>query len=118
MSKNLYCSQCHLELKMTRKALPKYATIVELVEPHTCLEIPVEFNFNPAEVPIWKLGIDADRPIIPKGFGSVSTADLRDRRFEPKSDVKSTAPESIRSMIDHMVNTNPSKPLTDLPSED
>ena len=120
--KQFYCSQCHKELTVTRRALPKYATIVELVDPHTCLEVPVEFNFKPAEVPTKAKETDKqylDNTFGPKGFGSVSTADLRDRRFEgdAESKTKTSAPGSILSMIDSMANTTPVKPLTDLPSE-
>lgn len=127
--KNLYCSQCHLPLKMYRKAMPKYATIVELVEPHTCLDVPAEFNFKPAEpIKYEDLEHKQDRvkfdqklmDLKPKGFGSVSTADLRDRRFEGDAETKtkSSAPGSILSMIDSMANSTPTKSLTDLPSED
>lgn len=119
--KQFYCSQCHKELTITRKALPKFGVIVELVDPHVCLDVAADFNFAPAEVPV-KINsklMDLDRP---KGFGSVSTADLRDRRFEgdaeTKTKIKTSAPGSILSMIDSMANTNPSKPLTDLPLED
>jgi hypothetical protein len=97
---------------MYRKALPKYASIVELVEPHTCLPQAIDFDLSPSEVPVYTPKAPVDN--LPK-FGMASTSNLRDRRFESDSDIKSVAPESIRSMIDSMANSQPSKPLTDLP---
>lgn len=101
-----------MKLKMYRKALPKYASIVELVESHTCLTEAIEFDLSPSEVTVYAPKTPVDP--LPK-FGMASTSNLRDRRFEPESDIKSIAPDSIRSMIDSMSNSQPSKPLTDMP---
>lgn len=45
--KHLYCAQCGLELFHTPKALPRQGKIINVVEPHSCLDestIPSEID--------------------------------------------------------------------------
>jgi hypothetical protein len=44
--KVVYCSQCGTKLPITRKALPKFSTIIDLIDQHICPEEPVELDFK------------------------------------------------------------------------
>jgi len=117
MSRKFYCSNCGQQLTITRKAIPKAGAIIDVVQFHECS----------AEMKI--LDIDLSHPIVAEpvsgkdGFekslkeikvdrnpGMVSTANLRDRRFE-KDEVKSTAPQSVQDMIGKMIPTTPAHPI-------
>jgi hypothetical protein len=125
----IYCANCGLSLKLIRKALPKYATIVDLVAYHECLEEPVEIDLKavhnePLSVPgkdkfVKKLSdLGSTVTAIP---GGISTEDLRDRRFERGSDeqAKSTAPLAVLDHVKTAVNSAPVHELVENPeSED
>lgn len=53
--KQLFCSECGLQLQIFRKALPKLGRIIDVVEPHKCLEVPRTPDFEPQEIPIFGL---------------------------------------------------------------
>ena len=138
--KNFYCAHCGKHLLVTRKALPKYATIIELVHYHECSAEPLELDINPTEetrvVPIQGKDkfVQSLNKLIPPLTGAslgdihkqtatemlkrssmTSTADLRDRRFDAEEPVKSTAPGTVLSMLKGMQNSIPSRELTSEP---
>jgi|WetSurMetagenome_2_1015567.scaffolds.fasta_scaffold94286_4 hypothetical protein len=47
---NLYCSECGLKLTTSKKAMPKYNCIIDVVSPHICSDEPVEFDKLPNPV--------------------------------------------------------------------
>jgi hypothetical protein len=109
--------------------LPKFATIVDLVVYHECLEEPAEIDLKAvANEPLPIPGKDKFvkklydlNPAPPSSIGSVGTDNLRDRRFEkdPDTQAKSTAPLSILSHIKTSVNSSPAHDLEEPPeSED
>ena len=49
--KYVYCANCGTKLKITRKALPRYGKIIDIVECHECLESPVDLDLKPTDVP-------------------------------------------------------------------
>jgi hypothetical protein len=130
----LFCSNCGLQLKIIRKAIPKFGTIIDLVEVHKCLETPI----NPMEViveaPISKgdrnkfveslnglkpstthpAALKAAQETYPKSRLSsmTGTDDLRDRRFDGK-EIPSTAPSSVLDQIKSMGNSIPANELKD-----
>ena len=120
----LYCSGCGLLLKVTRKALPKYGTILDLVEPHTCLEVPVD----PAsiieapsigEIPKFVSSLNDLKPSPsnnlrePRRSSMLGTDDLRDMRFDQQDKRPSTAPSSVLDQIKQMGNSIPSHEMKD-----
>lgn len=110
MAKFIYCSQCGLKSNVVRKAIAGYGRIIDLVDPHVCLEEPANLDLTPTEVPretgnreFVKNLNGLEKP------GEVSTFDLRDRRVE--TDVKSTAPISV---LDHVKTSGSSHPEGDI----
>ncbi len=51
MAKHYYCAACGKELTVFRKAIPKKAIVLDLVEPHECKpeEIVEDYEFLPEE---------------------------------------------------------------------
>jgi hypothetical protein len=47
----VYCSDCGTKLKVGRKAMPKYNTIIDVIEPHVCPEEMVELDLKPDPLP-------------------------------------------------------------------
>lgn len=109
MSKGfVYCSECGTPLQVTRKALPKYNTILDMIEPHVCSEKPAELNLTPNQVSPFvamqkKKGkfaekLESIQPIPP--FPLPNAEDdltLRDKRG--KDDVRSDIPLGILSHV-------------------
>lgn len=122
-----FCSNCGIQLNYTRKAVPKFGTIINLIDPHKCLEIPVD----PAEVIVFSSFPQESQKFVeslnklkltreeikekPLNSSSISTADLRDRRFE-KEESKSTAPSTVLSQIKQMTGSAPAHDIRE--SED
>jgi hypothetical protein len=123
----LFCANCGLQLRTIRKAVPKYGTILDLVEPHTCLETPVDpttvlieapistedrnkfvESLNGLKPPASPLG-SIDR--APRRPSMTGTDDLRDRRFDGK--VPSIAPSSVLDQIKSMSNSIPAHDIKD-----
>ena len=135
---NLYCANCGLRLPLIRKAIPKLGMIVDLVPYHTCSEGAPTFNpdhlQNIAALPEegkdkFVKSLNELKPLervnpLPfepihttekqaRSLGTVSTLELRDRRFEADDTVKSTAPSNVLSMIKEMMPSEPSTPIED-----
>jgi hypothetical protein len=136
MSRRFYCAECGKVLIVSRKALPKYATIIDVVEVHKCSKEPIEFDLEPVidysqlarkDGKFVKKLNDLNPPAAKGIFGGVSTEDLRDRRFDSgpaltkinKESPKSTAPKSILNIIEQMELTNtPENSINDSESEE
>ena len=133
--KQVYCSNCGTRLNIMRKALPKYATIIDVVEFHKCPPKPVEFDLTPVDIPVFqetkeknkfvsKLNdlspvADFHREVAKAVLGGISTANLRDRRFEVDSEKpKSSAPPSVLELVKGMDNSSPERALVEPESED
>lgn len=123
-----YCSNCGIQLKHTRKAIPKFGTIIDLIEPHKCLEVPVD----PAQVIIQpsltlesqkfveslnklKLTREEIKEKSPRSSSMIDTTNLRDRRFEKEESI-STAPSIILSQIKQLNGSIPAHDIKE--SED
>ena len=123
MSKLFYCANCGTRLHTFRKAMPKYATIIDLVEYHECPDEPVEFDLLPEEVPIYAPKEGKDKfvqnlnSLQPQSMlSAMSSADLRDRRSSEhtKSDVDSTAPPNLLNQMKNLSNTPPAGDIEDI----
>jgi hypothetical protein len=119
--KTLYCSNCGIQLRINRKALPNLGIILDLVEPHTCLEVPID----PSKVIVVAPIIASNQSKFVESLNGLKslpqpqsegrslrpslmtgTDNLRDRRFDGK-EVPSTAPPSILDQIKSMSNSIP-----------
>ena len=112
MSRRFYCAECGKLLTVTRKAPPKYATIIDIVEVHKCSKEPIEFDLQPVDTPFKPVKdkqkfvqkLNDLNSISKSSIGSISTEDLRDRRFEPGPELTKlrtdlSAPQSIANMV-------------------
>lgn len=111
MTKQYFCSKCHLELTVTRKALKEYGRIVELVEPHECSDEVHEIKFDSRPLNTFDTSYKdkIDQNLINLGI------EPGDRRS--LADVKSTAPSSLLDKIKTLSNSIPEHEETE-PSED
>ena len=116
MAKFVYCSNCGTKSIIIRKAIVGYGRIINLVDPHECLEEPIELDLTPTEIPreasdqkfVQKLN-ELERP-------SVSTMDLRDRR--KIEEVKTTAPFSVLEQVKHAVGSSPEGDISKEPANE
>ena len=142
--KVVYCANCGTRLNVLRKALPKYAKIIDIVEYHECPNESVEIDLTPVDIPpfdiqkekgknkfVQKLndlqpskhfdiqGTEIGRVVGGASIGALSTADLRDRRKseEVKSDIDSTAPNSVLGQLKSMQNTTPANDISKEPKD-
>lgn len=108
MSKFIYCSNCGQKLPIIRKALKNYGRIIDLIDPHECLEEPADLDLTPTEVPV-KEKIEGKfvQKLNNLKPSQVNTADLRDRRKEPE--VKTSAPASIIQQTKNLMNFSDSE---------
>lgn len=114
MSKVVYCANCGLRLSIIRKAVKSAGVVIDMVEQHECLEVPVEPDLKLIDIPIFE---------PPKAKGKFATRveelspsphfpipseldekDLRDRR--PAKDVKSSAPQAIIDQVEKVDEPN------------
>lgn len=105
MSKIYFCSKCNTQLTITRRALPKFNRIIEVVYPHICPDIALPLEFEPNPVTTY-----SDEKTVQKSndlrLPGISTEDLRDRRSAEH--IKgSSAPLSVIDMIKTMQNSIP-----------
>lgn len=111
MSKFIYCENCGRKLSISRKALPQYGRIIDLVEYHECYDEPVDIDLTPITIPV--VGEKKEKFVKKLNDLRPSTVsmDMRDRR--PPEHVKqaSTAPTSIVEQIQSMRNSAPAHPL-------
>ena len=137
---SLYCAQCGKQLSVIKRGLPKMALVIDVVEPHSCSDelalfcvpskIPLkwvnepqsykfvqslnELSPLPTKVVDEEVVIKRSEPGVNKipHSSMTGTDDLRDRRFD--TEVKSTAPLDVLSMIRGM---SPSEPAKSIPTE-
>lgn len=116
--KTVYCENCGMRLNLTRKAMPKFGRIINLVEHHECSEEVQEFDLTPIDVPISRILEDDENRdkfvqklngLSKTTVGAVSTADLRDRR--PSEQVKSTAPVTLVDQVGSLQHTTPARDM-------
>lgn len=125
----LYCSECGMLLKIIRKPLQKYGIIIDCVVPHICLDevVEIDLNLKPIDLTpsdskgkfVKSLNELGARSIL----GSVSTGELRDRRYEVEKEKipaksNTTAPSNIKDMISKMANSLPVHTLEEPESEE
>ena len=121
MTKFIYCSVCGTKTQVILKALKGYGRIIGLVTPHECLDEPVELDLTPSEVPtaggeVNQKFVEKLNQLKPGTIGSVSTADLRDRRVEES--VKSTAPSSVADLLKTAQSSIPEGDIRNEPEGD
>lgn len=127
MPKFVFCANCGLRLSLTRKALPKFGKIIDLVDYHECLDEPVELDLTPIDMVtpameedkghdqfVQKLN-ELSPPSKPTHF-EAETVELSDKRpaDQVKSDAKSSAPVTL---LDSMKSVSNSTPAHDLDTE-
>ena len=114
--KFVFCANCGTRLNITRKAIPKYATIIDVVEFHECPEEPIPLDLTPIDIPSFKVKEDKNKfvenlnDLVPKSIlAAMGAPDLRDRRDEKdvKELGKTSAPDGLTSMIDNLQPTQP-----------
>lgn len=101
MRRQPYCSNCGIRLTITKRALPKFSTVIDIVEYHTCPSQKVPFDLSPNPSPAYLPQTDKRKfveeldEIEPLGINELNEKiiELRDRR--PDSQVKTTAPPGI-----------------------
>jgi hypothetical protein len=123
--KVVYCSKCGTRLAITRKALPKYGRIIDIVEYHKCPDEPVEFNLTPINVPAFS--------VVPKEGDDkfvqnlnrlqpppIATEGLKDRRNPEniKTEPSSSAPRTLLDNMKAIHNTTPAHDIGDGPKEE
>jgi hypothetical protein len=120
--KFVYCANCGKKLAIYRKALPKFATIIDIVEHHECGEEVANLDLNPQQVPTFNQDpsknrfvskLDTMNPMetVRAAVGGVDTNTLRDRRFDKEPETKSTAPDGVLDMIKSMSTSEPENPI-------
>lgn len=131
--KHVYCSNCGLRLTIIRKALPKYGRIINLIEPHECLDEPVEFDLSPVDVPAFTGSSGDDKGKFDQKLNDLNKVphdlhlrpfrdnghidDLGDRRGAEnvKSESSSSAPRSLLDGIKSMHHSTPANDIKDEP---
>ncbi len=116
MSKVVYCSSCGTPLEITRKALPKYGRIIDLVPPHECSEELHDVELVPISVPLpkseeGKFVQHLNELEPPQNLGAVSTEQLRDRRSAEYIKNVSSAPISLLDQLSTLQNSIPAHKL-------
>lgn len=105
--KVVYCANCGTPLSVKRKALPKYATIVDIVAYHECTNEVEELNLSPVDIPSFE-EVEGKNQFVKSLNGleppSAPTPDLRDRR--PNEDVITSAPQGVQDLFKNMTEEN------------
>ena len=119
--KTVYCENCGMRLRITRKAMPKFGTIIDLVEYHECPDEPVEFDLTPVDVPTFVTKTENQKFVQklnelqpPSPLAPISTKDLQDRRNTEHVKDKSSAPPSLLQSIKAIQNTIPAHDLKEM----
>ena len=109
--KFVYCANCGTRLNIYRKALPKYSTIIDVVEYHKCSPTPMEIDLTPVDIPVFK-ETKGKNKFVQKlnDLGTISTEHLKDRRFETETETetkteskkppRSTAPPTLLNLVE------------------
>jgi hypothetical protein len=112
--KQVYCANCGMTLTIIRKALPKQGRVIDAVEYHTCLEVPLDLDLGLPEVrairqPSKEKFIQNLNQLIPPPKPPVFERHLADHRpsDQVKQSADSTAPINLLSHIREMQNSIP-----------
>lgn len=101
--KFVYCSRCGLKLSISRKAIPRASTIVDIVDYHVCGELQgPDFEFNPTQPFIAQAAEERKfeqkiNELAPPPLPAALADDPGDRRSSDST--KSAAPLSILDQI-------------------
>lgn len=115
--KVVYCSKCGTCLAVTRKALPKYGKIINIINPHECPDEPIELNLTPVEIPSFgAVEEKGENTFVQNLNGLLSsttgTDNLVDRRkAENVKGESSSAPRMLLDNIESMHNTAPANDI-------
>lgn len=117
--KPVYCTECGMKITVFRKALPRLGRIIDVIEPHVCLEVTMEPDLSGDEAPAFVQApkgkfMDKLNDLPPAKFPGIGTDDLQDRRNIPGWQ-QSSAPRSIltsiKSMETHIPEHNLPEPV-------
>jgi hypothetical protein len=101
--KFIYCTKCNFKSPVIRKAMPKYATIIDVVEPHECTKEawPLDLTESPITQFVdrqkGQKSVQKSNDLSRPEGSTLFDRDLKDRRDEPKQ--VTTAPGSILGAI-------------------
>jgi len=119
MSNQFFCSNCGKKLDVKPKAIPRAGIVISLVQYHECSSEVQEFTVD-LGAPILADAVAGKDKFVQslnrlKPLGMISTNELRDRRFEKDdNEVKSTAPNMVREMLNRMMPTTPAHDISNL----
>ena len=105
MARQFYCSKCGINLKCTRKALKNKMLILDLIDPHECIE-GHDHNLKDADRPV-DARLDFNNSQASKeevrqqaGLTNLQYTDRRDPKFRrQESEQVSSAPPGILNTI-------------------
>ena len=101
--KSVYCSECGTRLMVSRKAMPKYGTIIDIIPPHECPEEMVELDLAPSPVPIPATGkfVEKLNELNPTPAANEVLDGPGDRRPAEfiKKEISSSAPSSLQDLL-------------------
>lgn len=117
--KRVYCANCGTRLAVTRKALPKYGRIIDLIEPHVCLDEPVEFDLTPIDVSVPSMVGEGGNKFVQKLNElfplSIDADSLMDRR--KTEDIKGESSSAPRTLLDSVKAMHNTTPVHDMSNE-
>ena len=118
--KCVFCTNCGLRITVTRKALPKYGRIIDLIEPHECLDEPVEFDLTPIEVPAFTNVPERNKNAFVQKLNElqpspIGTKNLTDRR--KTEDIKGDSSSAPRTLLDNIKSMHNTTPVNDMSNE-
>lgn len=123
--KVVYCANCGMCLKITRKALPKLHRIIDVVEYHECTDQPMPLDLEPLDVPTFapdnanghdKFVKNLNR-LSPKSvLGAMGSDSLKDRRMITDR-TASSAPIGALEVLKSMTPKGPEREGDDPESE-
>lgn len=95
--KHVYCSKCGTKLGITRKAIPSYGQIVDLIPPHECSEEVQELDMEKLSVPAFQVNVeDVENKFVQKLNDLSHVKDSRPPEYVRKEvDPKSSAPPGL-----------------------
>lgn len=116
--KTIYCANCGTPLEVTRMALPKIGRIISVVQPHECLDEPLDLNLEPLPLPNPKQDdkVKNENKFVQKLNDLTKPLDRREGDTMRKE--KSTAPTGILNNLNILPNSNPEGDNYEPESED
>jgi len=102
--KFVFCANCGTRLLVTRKAMPKFGCVLDLIEQHTCAEEFIPPDLTPVATPTFikktettKFANHLDElqpPPVPFNLNETGLRDKRDDK-DVRSDIVSSAPTNL-----------------------